>query len=209
MTKTDKANYIATTLEEIYPDITIPLSHQSAYTLLVAVILSAQCTDERVNQITPLLFSEADTPAEMVELGVDRVREIIRPCGLANNKSKNIVVMSQQLLSEHGGQVPGDLAELEKLAGVGHKTAAVLISQWFGEPAFPVDTHIHRLAKRWGLSSGKNVLQTERDLKKLFPREKWNKLHIQIILYGREYSPARGFKLEDSPIDKYLAEVRS
>ncbi len=184
------------TLEGLYPEVPIPLDHTDAYTLLIAVLLSAQCTDVRVNQITPLLFERADTPEEMVKLTVDEIREIIKPCGLSPAKSKAIHRLSEMLLESHNGQVPQTFEELESLPGVGHKTASVVMSQAFGVPAFPVDTHIHRLMYRWGLTSGKNVDQTEKDAKKLFPKEKWNKLHLQIIFYGREFSPARGLKLE-------------
>ncbi len=192
LTKKQKAEAIAKILDELYPEVPIPLEHEDAYTLLVAVILSARCTDARVNQITPILFSEADDPKAMVKLGVDRIRQIIQPCGLSPAKSKNIHEMSSILLEKHGGQVPDNFEDLEALPGVGHKTASVVMSQAFGVPAFPVDTHIHRLAFRWGLSNGKSVEQTEKDLKHLFPENTWNKLHLQIIYYGREYCPARG-----------------
>jgi len=198
--KKDKAAAIAGILDKLYPTVDVPLDHVDPYTLLVAVILSAQCTDARVNQITPLLFAEADDPASMVALGVDRIREIIKPCGLAPAKSKNIHEMSRLLLERHGGQVPHTFEELEALPGVGHKTASVVMAQAFGVPAFPVDTHIHRLAWRWGLSNGKSVEQTERDLKKLFPESTWNKLHLQIIFFGREYCPARGHDRDMCPI---------
>ncbi|MCW8194295.1 endonuclease III [Proteobacteria bacterium 005FR1] len=191
-TKLQRAAYVRERLNELYPEPPIPLHHKDAYTLLIAVLLSAQCTDERVNQITPALFAVADTPEEMAKVPVEKIKEIIRPCGLSPQKSKAISELSKILLREHGGQVPGDMAELEKLPGVGHKTASVVMSQAFGVPAFPVDTHIHRLAQRWGLTSGKNVAQTEKDLKRLFPEESWNKLHLQIIYYGREFCSARG-----------------
>ena len=191
-------------LEELYPEVPIPLDHKDAYTLLVAVLLSAQCTDERVNLITPLLFKRADNPYDMVKLSVEEIKEIIRPCGLSPAKSKAIWGLSNILIDEHDGKVPDTFESLEALPGVGHKTASVVMSQAFGFPAFPVDTHIHRLMYRWGLSNGKNVEQTEKDAKKLFPKELWNKLHLQIIFYGRQYSPARGFKLENSPIDQMI-----
>lgn len=195
-----KAVEIQRILDEFYPETPIPLQHEDAYTLLVAVVLSAQCTDERVNQITPALFARADNPAAMARVPVDEIREIIKPCGLSPAKSKAISGLSQIILEKHGGRVPESFEELEKLPGVGHKTASVVMSQAFGHPAFPVDTHIHRLAARWGLSSGKNVEQTERDLKALFPEESWNKLHLQIIYFGRQYCPARGHDKEKCPI---------
>jgi len=176
-------------LEELYPTVPIPLDHQDEYTLLIAVLLSAQCTDKRVNQVTPFLFEKAATPQEMVQLDVDEIRAIIRPCGLSPRKSKAIFNLSHILLDKHGGKVPDNFEDLEALPGVGHKTASVVMSQAFGVPAFPVDTHIHRLAWRWCLSTGKNVEKTEADLKKVFPKEKWNKLHLQIIYFGREYCP--------------------
>lgn len=191
MLKKERAAYILKALNELYPEPPIPLDHSDAYTLLVAVLLSAQCTDERVNQVTPALFSLADKPADMAKQTVEDIKAIIRPCGLSPQKSKAIQKLSEILMEEHGGEVPNDMMELEKLPGVGHKTASVVMSQAFGVPAFPVDTHIHRLAQRWGLTSGKNVTQTESDLKKLFPKESWNKLHLQIIYYGREYCTAR------------------
>ena len=200
MTKQGKADAIAEKLEELYPETPIPLRHEDPYTLLIAVLLSAQCTDERVNKITPLLFMEANTPQEMVQMEVEEIKQIIRPCGLSPRKSKAIYDLSNILLEKHGGQVPQNFEELEALPGVGHKTASVVMSQAFGFPAFPVDTHIHRLAYRWGLSTGKNVEKTERDLKRLFPEEKWNKLHLQIIYFGREYCPARGHDPNVCPI---------
>ena len=200
MTKQERANAIADKLEELYPKTPIPLKHQDPYTLLVAVLLSAQCTDERVNKVTPFLFQEANTPAEMVQMEVEDIKAIIRPCGLSPRKSKAIYELSQILLDKHGGEVPQSFEELEALPGVGHKTASVVMSQAFGVPAFPVDTHIHRLAYRWGLSSGKNVEKTESDLKRLFKKEKWNKLHLQIIYFGREYCPARGHDPKECPI---------
>lgn len=194
MTKPEKALYIMEELEKLYPETPIPLDHTDAYTLLVAVLLSAQCTDVRVNQITPILFGKADNPFDMVKLSVDEIREIIRPCGLSPRKSQAIHTLSQMLIDQYHGAVPDNFEALEALPGVGHKTASVVMSQAFGVPAFPVDTHIHRLMTRWGLTSGKNVEQTEADAKKLFPKESWNKLHLQIIFYGREYSPARSPK---------------
>ncbi len=190
--KQDKADFIVARLEELYPETPIPLDHSDPYTLLIAVLLSAQCTDERVNKITPLLFKKAKTPKDMVKLEVSEIEDIIRPCGLSPRKSKAIHELSQIILDKHKGQVPQSFEELEELPGVGHKTASVVMAQSFGVPAFPVDTHIHRLAQRWGLTNGKNVEQTEADLKKVFPREKWNKLHLQIIFYGREHCTARG-----------------
>jgi endonuclease-3 len=196
MTKKEKAIYITTELEKLYPETPIPLDHSDSYTLLIAVLLSAQCTDARVNKITPALFEKASTPQQMIQLTVEEIREIIKPCGLSPKKSKAIFDLSHLILNNHQGKVPQSFEELEALPGVGHKTASVVMSQAFGVPAFPVDTHIHRLITRWGLTSGKNVEETERDAKKLFPRELWNKLHLQIIFYGREYSPARSPKLE-------------
>ena len=192
MLKRERADYILHKLAELYPDPPIPLNHKDPYTLLVAVLLSAQCTDERVNKVTPALFALADNPAEMAQVEVEAIHRIIKPCGLAPQKSKAISKLSGILMDEYDGQVPNTLEALEKLPGVGHKTASVVMSQAFGEPAFPVDTHIHRLAQRWGLTRGKNVTQTEKDLKKLFPRESWNDLHLQIIYYGREFCSARG-----------------
>lgn len=192
MLKKERIIFIQKELERLYPNPPIPLDHRDPYTLLVAVLLSAQCTDKRVNQVTPSLWALADNPQEMAQKKPRDVEEIIRPCGLAPRKSRAIVELSQILINEHQGEVPQDMVALEKLPGVGHKTASVVMSQAFGVPAFPVDTHIHRLAQRWGLTSGKNVVETEKDLKKIFPEESWNKLHIQIILYGREYCTARG-----------------
>ena len=192
MLKKERAEYVLKRLQQLYPETPIPLDHTDPYTLLVAVLLSAQCTDERVNQVTPGLFALADNPQDMAKLSVEQIREVIKPCGLSPQKSKAIKALSEILLEEHDGVVPQDMEALEKLPGVGHKTASVVLSQAFGVPAFPVDTHIHRLAQRWGLTSGKNVVQTERDLKRQFPEEYWNKLHLQIIYYGREYCTARG-----------------
>ena len=192
MLRKERAAYIQNRLQQLYPETPTPLDHKDPYTLLIAVLLSAQCTDVRVNQTTPLLFARADTPRDMVKLSVEEIREIIRPCGLSLMKSKGIAGLSQILLNEHGGEVPADIKALEALPAVGHKTASVVMAQAFGVPSFPVDTHIHRLAQRWGLTSGKNVAQTERDLKRLFPESRWNDLHLQIIFYGREYCTARG-----------------
>ncbi|MEP5765331.1 MAG: endonuclease III [Halieaceae bacterium] len=192
MLKPERVAFIQNRLQQLYPQPPIPLHHNDPYTLLVAVLLSAQCTDERVNQVTPALFQLADNAADMAPQSVDRIREIIRPCGLSPQKSKAIKTLSQILVDEYQGEVPADMDALEQLPGVGHKTASVVMAQAFGVPAFPVDTHIHRLAQRWGLSSGKNVTQTEKDLKRLFPRESWNDLHLQIIYYGREFCSARG-----------------
>ncbi len=200
MTKREKAAKIREKLDELYPEVPIPLNHKDAYTLLIAVLLSAQCTDERVNKITPALFEKAATPYEMVELEVEEIQSIIRSCGLSKNKSKAIHRLSQILIEQHEGKVPKNYADLESLPGVGHKTASVVMSQAFGYPAFPVDTHIHRLAYRWGLSTGKNVVKTEEDLKRVFPAETWNKLHLQIIYFGREYCPARGHDPIQCPI---------
>ncbi|MFT6148265.1 MAG: endonuclease-3 [Saprospiraceae bacterium] len=200
LSRKTKAKRIAVMLEEFYPEIPIPLDHKDPYTLLIAVLLSAQCTDVRVNKVTPFLFEKADTPAEMITLEVDEIRAIIRPCGLSPRKSKAIHRLSEIILEKHNGEVPQNFEDLEFLPGVGHKTASVVMAQAFGVPAFPVDTHIHRLAKRWGLSEGKNVVQVERDLKELFPKKKWNDLHLQIIFFGREYCSARAHNPETCPI---------
>ena len=204
MTKQQRANHVRRRLEELYPKTPIPLDHKDAYTLLVAVLLSAQCTDVRVNQITPALFARADNPQEMMNVPADEIREIIRPCGLSPAKSAAISKLSKIIVEEHGGEVPATFEALEALPGVGHKTASVVMAQAFGVPAFPVDTHIHRLATRWKLTSGKNVVQTERDLKRLFPRDSWNKLHLQIIFYGREYCTARGCNGKTCPLCREL-----
>ncbi|MFN4299916.1 MAG: endonuclease III domain-containing protein [Thermaurantimonas sp.] len=196
MTKREKVKYLITELDRLYPETPVPLDHRDPYTLLIAVLLSAQCTDERVNRITPLLFAEADNPYDMVALGLDRIAEIIRPCGLTPMKSKGIYELSKILIEKYDGKVPADMEALESLPAVGHKTASVVMAQAFGVPAFPVDTHIHRLMYRWGLSDGSSVQRTERDAKALFPKSRWNKLHLQIIFYGREYSPARGWDLD-------------
>ena len=192
MLKKERAAYICEELERLYPETPIPLDHTDPYTLLIAVLLSAQCTDERVNKVTPALFARADKPKDMAQVPVEEIQAIIKPCGLAPRKAKAIQRLSEILRDDHAGEVPADMAFLETLPGVGHKTASVVMAQAFGVPAFPVDTHIHRLAQRWGLTKGKNVVQTEQDCKKLFPKELWNKLHLQIIFYGREYCSARG-----------------
>lgn len=192
MLKKERVDYILNELEELYPEVPVPLDHTDTYTLLVAVLLSAQCTDERVNQITPALWQLADNPFDMAKVAVEDIKAIIRPCGLSPRKSKAISELSNILVDKYDGAVPKDMALLEELPGVGHKTASVVMSQAFGIPAFAIDTHIHRLAQRWGLTNGKNVVQTEKDLKRLFPEESWNKLHLQIIFYGREYCTARG-----------------
>ena len=192
MLKKQRAEFIIQRLNQLYPETPVPLDHSNHFELLVAVLLSAQCTDERVNKVTPALFAEADNAHDMQHVPVDTIYKIVRPCGLAPQKSSAISTLSKILVDQYQGQVPEDMAALEKLPGVGHKTASVVMSQGFGQPAFPVDTHIHRLAQRWGLTKGKSVVQTERDLKKLFPREAWNKLHLQIIFYGREFCSARG-----------------
>ena len=204
MTKQEKVSFAITTLEKLYPEIPIPLDHKDPYTLLIAVLLSAQSTDVRVNQITPLLFELADNPYDMVKMSVEEIRDIIKPVGLSPMKSKGIYGLSKILIEKYDGQVPKEIELLEELPAVGHKTASVVVSQAFGIPAFPVDTHIHRLLYRWGFSNGKNVVQTERDAKRLFPKELWNRLHLQIIWYGREYSPARGWDLEKDIITKTI-----
>jgi len=196
MNKEQKVQFVIDTLEEIYPQVPVPLDHKDPYTLLIAVLLSAQSTDVKVNQITPLLFEKADNPYTMVKLSVDEIREIIKPVGLSPMKAKGIHGLSQILIDSYHGEVPQSFEALESFPAVGHKTASVVMSQAFGVPAFPVDTHIHRLMYRWNLTNGKNVLQTEKDAKRLFPRETWNKLHLQIIFYGRQYSPARGWNLD-------------
>ncbi|MFC3120570.1 endonuclease III [Agaribacter flavus] len=196
VSKQEKVQAIIEILEELYPETPVPLDHKDPYTLLVAVLLSAQCTDERVNQITPLLFERANNPYDMVKLTIDEIKAIIKPCGLSPMKSKGIWHLSEMIIKQHDGQVPADFKALEAMPAVGHKTASVVMAQAFNIPAFPVDTHIHRLMYRWGLSNGKSVEQTEKDAKRIFPKEKWNKLHLQIIFYGREYCPARGFSLD-------------
>jgi len=204
MNKEEKVQFVIDTLAKLYPEIPIPLDHKDPYTLLIAVLLSAQCTDVRVNQITPILFAKADNPYDMVKMSVEEIQEIIRPCGLSPMKSKGIHGLSHILIDKHGGKVPESFEFLEELPAVGHKTASVVMSQAFGVPAFPVDTHIHRLMYRWNLTSGKNVIQTEKDAKRIFPKELWNDLHLQIIWYGREYSPARGWDLEKDIITKTI-----
>lgn len=204
MKKSEKAAFVIETLERLYPQTPVPLDHSNAYTLLVAVLLSAQCTDERVNKITPALFALADNAADMCGVPTEKIKEIIRPCGLSPAKSKNISALSHILVDKYNGEVPASIEALESLPGVGHKTASVVMAQAFGVPAFPVDTHIHRLMYRWGLSNGKNVEQTERDAKKLFLKTLWNKLHLQIIFYGREYSPARGWNIEKDIITQTI-----
>lgn len=205
MTKQEKTNDILKLLDKYFPSPQVPLHHKDAYTLLVSVLLSAQCTDERVNKITPILFRKADNPYDMIKLSVEEIREIIKPCGLSPMKSKGIFGLSKILVEEHNGQVPNTFEALEALPAVGHKTASVVMTQWFGIPAFPVDTHIHRLANRWGLSNGKSVEQTEKDLKKVVPEEKWNKVHLQIIYFGRQYCQARAHHWKSCPIcSKYM-----
>ncbi|MBT8239164.1 MAG: endonuclease III [Croceitalea sp.] len=208
MTKKEKVSFVIKTLDALYPTIPIPLDHEDPYTLLIAVLLSAQSTDVKVNQITPLLFEKADNPYDMVKLTIAEIREIIKPVGLSPMKSKGIHGLSQILIDKYDGQVPQDIALLEELPSVGHKTASVVVSQAFGIPAFPVDTHIHRLMYRWGFSNGKNVVQTEKDAKRLFPKELWNKLHLQIIWYGREYSPARAWQLDKDIITKTIGRKK-
>lgn len=202
MKKAEIVKEIHQRLEAFYPETPVPLDHETPYNLLVAVLLSAQCTDARVNKVTPHLFELANDPFAMAKVPVEDIQKVIRPCGLSGSKSKAISTLSNILIDKYNGEVPNDMAALEELPGVGHKTASVVVSQAFGEPAFPVDTHIHRLAWRWKLSTGKNVVQTERDLKRLFPRESWNKLHLQIIFFGREYCPARGHNPYECPICK-------
>ena len=204
MTKQDKVQFVIDTLQEKYPSIPIPLDHKDPYTLLIAVLLSAQCTDIRVNKITPLLFAKADNPFDMIKMSVEEIKAIIRPCGLSPMKSKGIYGLSKILIEKYNGEVPQSFEGLEELPAVGHKTASVVMSQAFGVPAFPVDTHIHRLLFRWNLTNGKNVTQTEKDAKRLFPRKLWNDLHLQIIWYGREYSPARGWDLDKDIITKTI-----
>ncbi len=204
MSKIENVEFVISTLQELYPEIPIPLDHKDPYTLLIAVLLSAQSTDVRVNQITPILFKKADNPYDMVKLSVEEIRDIIKPVGLSPMKSKGIHGLSKILIEKHDGLVPQSFEDLEELPAVGHKTASVVMSQAFGVPAFPVDTHIHRLMYRWNLSSGKNVAQTEKDAKRLFPKELWNDLHLQIIWYGRQYSPARGWDLDKDIITKKI-----
>jgi endonuclease-3 len=209
MTKKEKAHYVIEQLELLYPETPVPLDHFDAYSLLISVLLSAQCTDERVNKITPLLFAKARTPQEMIRLSVEEIRAIIKPCGLSPRKSQAIYNLSHMIIDLHDGKVPESFEALEAMPGVGHKTASVVMSQAFGVPAFPVDTHIHRLMIRWGLTAGKNVEETERDAKKLFPRELWNKLHLQIIFYGRSHSPARSPKKEIDYITRTIGTKKA
>ena len=204
MNKQDKVHYVIETLEGLYPKTPIPLDHKDPYTLLIAVLLSAQCTDERVNKITPKLFKIADTPNKMIKLSIADIEDIIRPCGLSPMKSKGIYGLSKMIIEKHNGKVPNNFKDLEEFPAVGHKTASVVMSQAFGIPAFPVDTHIHRLMYRWGLTNGKNVETTEKDAKRLFPITLWNKLHLQIIYYGREFSPARGWNIDADIITKKI-----
>jgi len=206
MTKKEKVEIIMNVLDELYPNPPIPLDYVNEYTFLLAVLLSARTTDAMVNRVTPSLFSLADNPYDMIKLSVDQIREIIKPVGLSPQKAKAIHRLSEMLIEKHKGKVPNTFEDLEALPGVGHKTASVIMSQIFGKPAFPVDTHIHRLMKQWGLSSGKNVTQTEKDAKRLFPKDKWNKLHLQIIYYGREYAPARAYKPEKDIIMQKLSQ---
>jgi len=202
--KKNKVKYLIKELENLFPEVPVPLNHKDPYTLLIAVLLSAQCTDERVNQITPNLFEKADNPYDMINLTIEEIKEIIRPCGLSPMKSKGIYGLSKIIIEKHNGLVPKTFEDLEELPGVGHKTASVVMSQAFGFPAFPVDTHIHRLMYRWGLSNGSNVKQTEKDAKRIFPQENWNKLHLQIIFYARQYSPARGWDINKDIITKKI-----
>ena len=204
MDKKNKVKYLIKELENLFPEVPVPLNHKDPYTLLIAVLLSAQCTDERVNQITPNLFEKADNPYDMINLTIEEIKEIIRPCGLSPMKSKGIYGLSKIIIEKHNGVVPKTFEDLEELPGVGHKTASVVMSQAFGFPAFPVDTHIHRLMYRWGLSNGSNVKQTEKDAKRIFPQENWNKLHLQIIFYARQYSPARGWDINKDIITKKI-----
>ena len=204
MKKTEKVKFIINTLEDLYPKVEVPLNHKDPYTLLIAVLLSAQSTDAGVNKITPKLFAKADNPYDMIKMSIDEIREIIRPVGLSPMKSKGIYGLSKILIEKHDGKVPKNLRDLEELPAVGHKTASVVISQAFGIPAFPVDTHIHRLMFRWGLSTGKSVKKTEEDAKRIFPKNLWNKLHIQIIYYGREFCPARGWNIKNDIITQKI-----
>lgn len=209
MTKKEKGEFIVNELEKLYPTVPIPLDHHSPYTLLIAVLLSAQCTDVRVNKVTPALFALADNPFDMAKQSVEAIKAIIRPCGLSPKKSQAIYDLSHILIDKYGGEVPNDMELLEELPGVGHKTASVVVSQAFGVPAFPVDTHIHRLLVRWGITNGKNVVQTEKDAKRLFKKDLWNKLHLQIIFYGREYSPARGVKMDKDYITREIGTKKA
>jgi len=204
MNRKDKVNFIINTLESLYAKVPIPLNHNDSYTLLIAVLLSAQCTDKRVNKITPNLFKRANNPYDMIKLSINEIKDIIRPCGLSPMKSKGIYGLSKILIEKHDGKVPDNFNDLENLPSIGHKTASVVMCQAFGVPAFPVDTHIHRMMYRWGLSNGKNVIVTEKDAKRLFPKNLWNKLHLQIIYYAREYSPSRGWNIEKDIITKKI-----
>ena len=204
MDKKNKVIYVINELENLFPDVPVPLDHKDPYTLLIAVLLSAQCTDARVNLITPKLFEKADNPYDMIRLSVDEIKEIIRPCGLSPMKSKGIYGLSKIIIEKHNGNVPQNFEDLEDLPAVGHKTASVVMSQAFGFPAFPIDTHIHRLMYRWGFSNGSSVKQSEKDAKRLFPKNKWNKLHLQIIYYARKYSPARGWNIQNDIITKKI-----
>lgn len=208
MNKQERVQFIINKLEQLYPETPIPLDHKDPYTLLIAVLMSAQCTDARVNTITPLLFAKADNPYDMIKLSVEEIRAIIRPVGLSPMKSKGIYGLSKMIIEKHNGKVPDNFEDLEAFPAVGHKTASVVMSQAFNIPAFPVDTHIHRLMYRWNLTNGKNVIQTEKDAKRLFPKKLWNKLHLQIIYYGREYSPARGFNIENDIITKTIGRKK-
>ncbi len=208
MTKSDKVDFAIRTLQDLYPTIPVPLAHKDPYTLLIAVLMSAQSTDVRVNKITPLLFAKADNPYDMIKLSVDEIRAIIKPVGLSPMKAKGIHGLSKMLVEKYNGVVPNEIELLEEFPAVGHKTASVVVAQAFGIPAFPVDTHIHRLMYRWGFTNGKNVVQTERDAKRLFPKELWNDLHLQIIWYGREYSPARAWNLEKDVITKLIGRKK-
>ena len=208
MNKSERVEFVIQKLQELYPTIPVPLEHKDPYTLLIAVLMSAQCTDVRVNQITPLLFAKADNPYDMIKLSVEEIREIIKPVGLSPMKAKGIYGLSKILVEKYDGIVPQEIALLEEFPAVGHKTASVVVSQAFGIPAFPVDTHIHRLMYRWGLTNGKNVVQTEKDAKRLFPKDLWNDLHLQIIWYGREFSPARGWNLEKDIITRMVGRKK-
>ncbi len=206
MNKKERVEFVIEELEKLYPEVTVPLDYKDPYTLLIAVLLSAQCTDVKVNQITPILFAKADNPVDMIKMSVEEIREIIKPCGLSPMKSKGIYGLSKMIIEQYDGKVPATYEALESFPAVGHKTASVVMSQAFGYPAFPVDTHIHRLMYRWNLSNGKNVEQTERDAKRLFPMDKWNDIHLQIIWYGRQYSPARGWDLQKDIITKTIGK---
>lgn len=207
MTKQEKADFVVKELERLFPKTPVPLEHKDPFTLLIAVLLSAQSTDKKVNQVTPFIFEKANTPIEMIKFEEEELRQLIKPVGLSPSKAKNIIALSQKLIEEHDAAVPDSIDALETLPGVGHKTASVVVAQAFGHPAFPVDTHIHRLMYRWGLSTGKNVEQTEKDCKRVFPKEKWNSLHLRIIFYGRSYSPARNFDPREAPIESKIGRA--